>query len=186
MCRLLTRLYERAEEHADSIQDSHSLAAVLVQAGAMPPALLAALAAALAAEGLDGQFQVRQLHARVRNCVVLNKQLLRLLLPMCVPLLMPLLLSWCVPLLMQASMLELPSVMELVSLLDEPDPELLWMVRGSLLAPESWTSVGLRDAVHDSTVRQCCQTDRQCQVEAVGMVTSQGGLCLPSSKHASM
>lgn len=42
----------------------------------------------------------------------------------------------CVPLLMQASMLELPSVMELVSLLDEPDPELLWMVRGSLLTPE--------------------------------------------------
>lgn len=37
---------------------------------------------------------------------------------------------------MQASMLELPSVMELVSLLDEPDPELLWMVRGSLLTPE--------------------------------------------------
>lgn len=65
MCRLLTRLYERAEEHADSIQDSNTLAAVLVQAGAMPPALLAALEAALAAEGLDGQFQVRlELHAR--------------------------------------------------------------------------------------------------------------------------
>jgi len=30
---------------------------------------------------------------------------------------------------LQASLLELPDVMELVSLLDEPDPELLWMVR---------------------------------------------------------
>ena len=36
---------------------------------------------------------------------------------------------WCLPPAVQAQLLQLPSVMEVVSLLDEPDPELLWMVR---------------------------------------------------------
>lgn len=59
MGRLLTRLYDRAEGHADSIQDMDSLAAVLAEAGGMPPALLSALQAALAANDLDGEYQVR-------------------------------------------------------------------------------------------------------------------------------
>ena len=58
MSRLLTRLYDRAEQQADSIEDMESLAAVLQQAGGMPPALISALEAALTAEDLDGEYQV--------------------------------------------------------------------------------------------------------------------------------
>lgn len=58
MSRLLTRLYDKAEEQADSIEDMDSLAAVLKKAGAMPPALVSALQAALAADDLDGEYQV--------------------------------------------------------------------------------------------------------------------------------
>lgn len=41
------------------------------------------------------------------------------------------LLCWlvCVLCVLQALMLQLPGVMELVPQMDEPDPELLWMVR---------------------------------------------------------
>jgi hypothetical protein len=42
------------------MQDMDALAAVLAKAGAMPPALLAAMEAALAAEDLDGEYQVRK------------------------------------------------------------------------------------------------------------------------------
>lgn len=63
MSRLLTRLYDRAEDLADSIQNMDSLSAVLAKAGAMPPALLAALEAALAAEDLDGEYQVCMRHS---------------------------------------------------------------------------------------------------------------------------
>lgn len=56
--RLLTRLYDAAEEQGDSIDDMESLSALLAQSGGMPPALLAALEAALAAEDLDGEYQV--------------------------------------------------------------------------------------------------------------------------------
>jgi Fe-S-cluster-containing hydrogenase component 2 len=138
MCRLLTRLYDRAEQHADSIQDSHSLAAVLAQAGAMPPALLAALEAALAAEDLDGQFQVRQhscMHlytcAQAVPCGTVSIDAEDVDVCWCLGTHDKLCVLVCAGVLLQASMLELPSVMELVSLLDEPDPELLWMVRGS-------------------------------------------------------
>lgn len=39
---------------------------------------------------------------------------------------------------LQASLLQLPSVMSLVSLLDEPDPELLWMVRPRGAGMDAW------------------------------------------------
>lgn len=60
LCRLLTRLYDRAEAAAEAggVSDMESLAAVLAKAGAMPPVLLAALDAALAATDLDGEYQV--------------------------------------------------------------------------------------------------------------------------------
>jgi hypothetical protein len=64
MSRLLTRLYDRAEDNADSIHDMDSLAAVLAQAGAIPPALLAAMEAALAADDLDGEYQVHMAGAQ--------------------------------------------------------------------------------------------------------------------------
>jgi hypothetical protein len=61
LCRLLTRLYDRAEAAAEAgeVSDMESLAAVLAKAGAMPPALLAGLDAALAATDLDGEYQVQ-------------------------------------------------------------------------------------------------------------------------------
>lgn len=60
LCRLLTRLYDRAEAAAEAgeVCDMDSLAAVLAKVGGMPPALLAALEAALAATDLDGDYQV--------------------------------------------------------------------------------------------------------------------------------
>jgi hypothetical protein len=58
LCRLLTRLYDAAEEQGDSIDDMESLSVLLAQSGGMPPALLAALEAALAAQDLDGEYQV--------------------------------------------------------------------------------------------------------------------------------
>lgn len=57
LCRLLTRLYDIAEQQ-DSIDDMEALTALLAESGGMPPALLAALEAALAAVDLDGEYQV--------------------------------------------------------------------------------------------------------------------------------
>lgn len=59
LSRLIIRLYDKAEACAESIEDMEALAAVLQKSGAMPPALFAALEAALAAEDLDGAYQVR-------------------------------------------------------------------------------------------------------------------------------
>lgn len=75
LCRLLTRLYDIAEEQGDSIDDMESIGAMLAQSGGMPPALVAALEAALAAEDLDGEYQVcvaQVMKWRVCLCVRLS------------------------------------------------------------------------------------------------------------------
>lgn len=59
LSRLIVRLYDKAEASAESIEDMEGLAAVLQKSGALPPALLAALEAALAADDLDGAYQVQ-------------------------------------------------------------------------------------------------------------------------------
>lgn len=59
LTRLVSRLYERAEAHAEQVQDVASLAALLSAAGGPPPALLAALQAVLADDSLDGEYRVR-------------------------------------------------------------------------------------------------------------------------------
>lgn len=58
LCRLLVRLYDRAEQNADSIEDMDSLARVFEGQGGLPPALLTALQCVLSADDLDRQFQV--------------------------------------------------------------------------------------------------------------------------------